>query len=83
MRKRDREKIAKELYDIVTNLDHFVLKQLNQSAWYFERNSEGKGVDFGYTSQRNAMSIARRLKKLLDITVTKMEGSRRVARRRL
>jgi len=73
MRKRNREKIAKAIYDIVADLDHLVLQQLNGSAWYFEQNSEYKGFDFGYASQRNLVFLANQLKLLLDTAAKNMD----------
>ncbi len=66
MRKRDTLKIAKQIHEIVADLDFAVLQQLLGSAWYFERLADGKGIDFGYASLRNLGQLTRRLKKILD-----------------
>lgn len=67
MRKRESLKLAKEINELTNKFQGLVVGQLSGSIYYFEANSDVKGFDFAYAAQRNAMSLARKLKKLLDI----------------
>lgn len=71
MRKRDALKVSKQINEICYDLDFSVLQQLLGSAWYFERQAEGNGIDFGYASLRNLRSLTRRLQKVLESTQKK------------
>jgi hypothetical protein len=46
VRKRDRDRLSKQLNDAVADLDYYVQQQLHGSAWYFENNADGKGYSF-------------------------------------
>ena len=66
MRKRDRDSISKTLNEIAQNINHFSIEQLLGSAWYFENNAEGKGIDFGYAALRNLEELRNQLNKSLE-----------------
>ena len=66
MRKRDRDRIAKQLNGIAHDIHNFGTQQLFGSAWYFQNNSKGKGLNFGYEVKRNLEELNKRLTEILE-----------------
>ncbi len=84
MRKRDRDRIVRQLVGLAEKISADVSGQLSGSVYYFDANSEGKGLSFGLAAADNAVWLGNQLRLLLEDYALRMdvERSRRRLRRR-
>lgn len=82
MRKRDRDRIAKDLSKYHAEIMDKIARQLSGAIWYFENNAEIKGYDFAYGARSYAEHIGRKIKKYLDSEIKRKDKSKKADKKR-